>query len=65
MVVIGKNSEIKILLHLFLQLSVAEFIWGYEDELACLDSNPGEESEYYDEEEYNDPFRYEARLKKI
>ena len=57
MVVIGKNSEINILLHLFLQLSVAEFIWGYEDELACLDSNPGEESEYYDEEEYNDPFR--------
>ena len=56
MVVLGKNSEIKILLHLFLQLSVAEFIWGYEDELACLDSNPGEESEYYDEE-YNDPFR--------
>ena len=38
----------------FLQLSVSEFIWGYEDELACLDSNPGE-SEYYDEE-YNDPF---------
>ena len=64
MVVVGKISEIKILLYLFLQLNVAEFIWGYEDELACLDSNPGEESEYYDEE-YNDPFRYEARLKKI
>ena len=24
----------------FIKLSVAEFLWGYEDELACLDSNP-------------------------
>ena len=33
----------------FVTLSVADFLWGYEDELACLDSNP-------QETQYDDPF---------
>ncbi len=29
----------------FVELTVAEFLWGYEDELACLDSSPPQEDD--------------------
>jgi hypothetical protein len=32
----------------FVRLSVAEFLWGYEDELACLDTSSPKESENED-----------------
>ena len=33
----------------FIRLKVSEFLWGYEDELACLEtSTPESESEEYD-----------------
>lgn len=44
----------------FLNLSVAEFIWGYEDELGCLDSDPSaQRHDDLEDELFSDDFMKE------
>lgn len=41
----------------FIKLKVSEFLWGYEDELACLDTNPKEDdlfSDFQDDDFFKD-----------
>ena len=38
----------------FIKLTIEEFLWGYEDELACLDSNNYEYEDPFDDNFFND-----------
>ncbi|TRY75075.1 hypothetical protein TCAL_08572 [Tigriopus californicus] len=49
----------------FLHLSVADFVWGYEDELGCLDSDPSTENEDLEEDLFGDDFVREPAKPKM